>query len=310
MSVGTTLKPPVALILFNRPHTTRQVFAAIRKVRPSRLFLIADGPRPDHPTDSAECHEARVAVERVDWDCEVLTNYAAANLGIKRRVGSGLDWVFQQVEEAIILEDDCLPHESFFQYCEELLARFRDDARILTISGNCYDPEKRFAAASYSFSRYPLIWGWATWHRAWAQYDPAMERWPELLEEHWLEQQLQDPNAARYWSYIFQMNYEKCASGDWDYAWVLSSWRHDGLSIVPSANLVSNIGFGAGASHTHDAQSQFSNLPLEAMRFPMTHPGEVTRNLELDDWIEKRLFSGNLSRLFAFLRNRLSRPVS
>ena len=305
MSVGTRLKTPVALILFNRPDTTRRVFDAIRRARPSRLLLIADGPRPDHPMDSTNCQAARAAVEGVDWDCDVLTNYAASNLGLKQRVETGLDWVFQQVEEAIILEDDCLPQESFFQYCEELLARFRDDERILTISGNCFDPEKRFAAASYSFSRYPLIWGWATWRRAWAQNDPAMEHWPELLEGEWLTKQLQDADAVRYWAYIFQMNHEKRTS--WDYAWVLSSWRHHGLGIVPAVNLVSNIGFGAGASHTHDAQSQFSNLPLEAMRFPMTHPTEIVRNSKLDDWIERQLFSGNLSQMFTVLRNRRSR---
>src|SRR5579871_4386735 len=165
------LTTPVALIVFNRPDTTRQVFQEIRRVRPPVLLVVADGPRRDHPEDEQLCRETRAVAEEVDWPCQVLTEYSDVNLGCRHRPASGLDWVFSQVEEAIILEDDCVPHPSFFRFCSELLSRYRDDARIGTIAGTNVQGGRKRGGASYYFSKYPTIWGWASWRRAWALYD-------------------------------------------------------------------------------------------------------------------------------------------
>ncbi len=166
----------VALLLFRRPEETARVFERIREARPSRLFLIADGPRPGNEEDARGCEEARAVVERVDWPCDVVRDFAEENLGLKRRIPSGLDRVFSEVEEAIVLEDDCLPHPSFFPYCAELLDRYRDDERIVHITGSqlLRIPP---AEASYHFSRYPHVWGWASWRRAWDLYDVDLADW-------------------------------------------------------------------------------------------------------------------------------------
>ena len=119
------LNTPVAFLIFNRPHTTQRVFAEIAKARPPKLLVVADGPRNDRPGEAELCAQTRAIIDQVDWDCEVLTHYADKNMGCKKRIASGIDWVFTQVEEAIILEDDCLPEASFFQFCEENLAPAR-----------------------------------------------------------------------------------------------------------------------------------------------------------------------------------------
>src|SRR4030095_1100293 len=130
------LQTPVALLIFNRPETTARVLAEIRNARPAKLLIIGDGPRPGEPADAERCLAARAAAANIDWGCEVLKNYSDVNLGCGQRPASGLDWVFQNVDRAIIMEDDCLPHPTFFRFCDELLEHYRDDERVMTVSGN------------------------------------------------------------------------------------------------------------------------------------------------------------------------------
>src|SRR5262249_19154959 len=224
------LQTPVSLFLFNRPDTTAKVFNAIRQARPKRLLLVADGARPDQSTDLERCEAARAIVRAVDWDCVVATDFALDHLGPKRRLESGLDWVFSQVESAIILEDDCLPGADFFSFCDELLRRYGAEERVLSISGNAFQTYTGHGE-SYYFSRYPFIWGWATWRRAWKLNDPDMRAWPALRDSGWLNEFLGDDLAASYWAYLFDQNV--ASPHTWDYAWMLSCWRHTGLSVVP-----------------------------------------------------------------------------
>jgi len=297
-----SLAAPVALFLFNRPDSTARVLQAIRQARPERLLLIADGPRPDHPADRENCARARAAAEAVDWSCEVVTNYAQSNLGLKRRVETGLDWVFEQAEAAILLEDDCLPGDDFFRFCGEMLARYAEDERILSISGNNFLPAERRNGPSYYYSRYPFVWGWASWRRAWQGHDPYMTNWPGVRDSGWLDRYLADPTAASYWSYLFQQAFE--TEHTWDYAWTYSCWRRQGLSIVPAANLVSNIGYGPRATHTRYPDA-FAALPLERLNFPLRHPLTVDRDAQADAFVEAVRFSGNLRRLMSTLRARV-----
>ena len=284
------LKTPVCLIIFKRPETTEKVFEAIREAKPPKLLVIANAPRPNKPEDIAKCAAAQAIINRVDWNCEVFRKYSDIHLNCREQVCSGLNWVFDLVEEAIILEDDCVPHPTFFRFCEELLERYRDNEQIMVIAGDNFQFGHNRQEYSYYFSRYNHTWGWATWRRAWRHYDNEMKLWPTVQDGNWLMNILQDSDAAIYWSNIFQSVYH--GFDTWDFPWTFANWIHHGLSILPNVNLVSNIGFGSDATHTKD-QSKFANIPTEEITFPLQHPPCMIRNIEADDFTEKTMFSGD-----------------
>ncbi|MDQ3918838.1 MAG: glycosyltransferase family 2 protein [Acidobacteriota bacterium] len=280
-----SLATPVAFIIFNRPELTEEVFGAISAARPAKLLVVADGPRS--PQEAERCERARAVVANITWDCEVLTNFADANLGCRRRVSSGLDWVFSQVEEAIILEDDCLPAPSFFGYCEGLLERYREDERVMHVGGDNFQRGRRRADASYYFSRYCHIWGWASWSRAWRHYDVAMRTWPAGREL--IRGSFADEAEADFWAGIF----DRVHAGQidtWDYQWVYACWSQSGLAVVPEVNLVSNVGFGPDATHTR-GESEMSQLPVSDIG-ELRHPRLVIRNSEADDYSFDHVFGG------------------
>jgi hypothetical protein len=296
-----SLSTPVAFIIFNRPDLTAQVFRAIAAAKPSKLLIIADGPRSDREGESEKCAAARRIVDEVDWDCEVLTNYSEENLGCKARIASGLTWVFQQVEEAIILEDDCVPEHSFFGYCSDLLKRYREDARIFHISGTkvLRDANRpRPDGYSYWFSRFPQIWGWATWRRAWAHYDVTMSRWPEFKKSEKFAALCRDTAEREYWISTIERVYSG-GFNTWDAAWLLACWLNNAISIAPSRNLVSNLGFRTDATHTKTQHTGHSCLPLESLR-DLVHPPAVAVDDASDNSIFDSFYGGA-----NFRRNRL-----
>jgi len=278
------LKTPVALIIFNRPETTSRVFEEIRKARPPVLLMVADGPRPNHSNDVEQCAKARAIVEQVDWDCQIRKNYLDVNLGCRRRVSSGLDWVFSEVEEAIVLEDDCLPHPTFFQFCEELLQKYRDDDRIGHIGGVNFQFGRRRGPYSYYFSRYTHIWGWASWRRAWNEYDPNLALWPKFKKEKRLRDFLGAPSLVGYWTNIFEKVYQHQID-TWDYQWTFHCWTRNRLAIIPNTNLISNIGFGEDATHTV-RKDKFHGMETEPVIFPLFHPPSVSRDSVADRYTE------------------------
>jgi hypothetical protein len=291
---------PVAFIIFNHPESTRQVFNAIRAARPQQLFVIADAPRPNRPDDVPKCAAAKAIIEEVDWDCEVFKQYGNENLGCGLRPASGLDWVFEQVETAIILEHDCLPDPTFFPYCTELLTRYQDDPRIMHISGNNYQFGRQRGESSYFYSRYTHIWGWATWRRAWQHYNYHITQWQDLRSTDWLDMLLDTPDAIAYWRKIFDDMY----SGEietWDYQWTFACWQNQGLAILPQVDLVANIGFHAEAVNTL-RKNQFANIPLNKMQFPLDHPSEIIRDCNADIFVQRSKF--NLD-LWSRLRRKL-----
>jgi len=274
------LSTPVAFFIFNRPALTKQVFGAIRLAQPSILLVVADGPRSEGTDETELCAQTRAVIEQVDWDCQVLTNFSETNLGCKRRVSSGLDWVFAAVEEAIVLEDDCLPHPTFFPFCETLLNYYRHDSRIMTISGDNFQFGQKRTQDSYYFSRYNHCWGWASWRRAWNYYDVEMQLWSVIKEGNWLQDLLKDDRTVQYWTDVFEA--VVCDRIDtWDYQWTFACWIQHGLTVLPNINLVSNIGFGEDATHT-TAASRIGNLPAEALSFPLKHPAFVIRDAQAD----------------------------
>ena len=191
---------PVVLIIFNRPHLTAQVYERVRAARPSRLLVVADGPRPSRPEDIRLCEATRKIVTSPDWPCELLTNFAVENLGARRRISSGLDWVFDLCPEAIILEDDCVPCPSFFSFCSSMLSYYREDTRIMHITGDNFQGGRRRGNGSYFFSTYAHTWGWASWRRAWRHYDVNLKAWPIAKQESWLASVMDDPVEIKYWT--------------------------------------------------------------------------------------------------------------
>jgi hypothetical protein len=281
-----TLRSPVVLIVFNRPRTTQIVFDRIRQAKPNLLMIIADGPRADRPSETALCGTVRKIVEKVDWPCQVLTNYSSDNMGCRRRVASGLDWVFHNVEEAIILEDDCLPDPTFFHFCEELLVRYHDEKRVLQVSGSNFLFSRCEIRDSYYFSRYPQCWGWATWRRAWQHYDVDMRAW-KVNRERYLAQ-FTDPKERAFWATSWDNTYSG-ALDTWDSQWMLVYLETSGLSIVPKANLVTNMGFGADATHTRSRLAAIRPA-FKSVRFPLQHPSNVVRHVQADELTARRLF--------------------
>lgn len=285
---SSSITAPVALIIFKRPELTEKVFEAIRQAQPSTLIVIADGARPDKKGEVEACDKARKITEKVDWPCQVVRHYAEKNLGCRNRVSSGLDWVFQEFDRAIILEDDCVPEPSFFRFCDELLERYRDDERIMAISGDNFQFGNIQPEESYYFSRYPHIWGWATWSRAWKHYDVTMQDWPQLRNSDWLAKIFENPKAAKLWKTVFQSAYDGRID-TWDHQWTYACWRQNGLTVLPRVNLISNIGFDKDATHTRK-RSPFGHLPVEPLRFPLRHPPQIIRNVSADDYTQRNNF--------------------
>lgn len=299
------MRTPVVFVIFNRPDVSARVFAEIARARPRTLLVIADGPRSDHPLDVERCASARALIDRVNWDCEVLKNYSDINLGCGCRPATGLSWVFDQVEEAIVLEDDCLPHPTFFRFCEEMLEKYRDDERIMHISGDNFLPPRR-QRFSYSFSSYCLSWGWATWRRAFQHYDQGIKLWPTLRDSSWLSEILGDPGAVTHWQRIFDRIYKQAGTSDvWDFQWLFTIWTRLGLAVLPNANLVSNIGFGEDATHTKGVKDKLADLPLREMTFPLRHPRRVARDQQTDQAIFEQLTGASRTASYRQLRDRV-----
>lgn len=275
-SSGRSSCPTAVLFLtFNRPETTRQVFRQIRRARPATLFVASDGPREGVPGEEDRVQEIRHWLpEAIDWECKVRTLYRDRNLGCKRAVIEAVTWFLEAVEEGIIVEDDCLPHPSFFGFCGDLLERYRHNPRVMMISGNNFQEGIQRGSASYYFSRYSHIWGWATWRRAWALMDADLETYDAFKSEGHLEA-IFDPDERDYWRKILD-SVQGGRIDTWDYQWLFSVLSQGGLSATPNKNLVSNIGFGGTATHT-GAESANANLPRHDLG-PIVHPDFVLRH--------------------------------
>lgn len=269
----------VAFFIFRRPEYTRRVWAEIRKARPPVLLIVADGPVGEADREKSEATRAIVA--DVDWPCDVRRNYSDINLGCRDRMASGLNWVFSEVEEAIILEDDCLPDPSFFIFCDTLLSHYRHDARVMHIGGNNILGNRVSDTLSYHFSRCVHIWGWATWRRAWQYYDVRVASWPAAREAGLLRSVCSRRGERSTWAANFDRQF-RGASRTWDYSWVYTVWAQHGLAIVPNVNLVSNIGLGSDSTHQQDGL-WYMNMPTKAIG-QIKHPVVMMTDEEADEW--------------------------
>lgn len=280
---------PVLFLIFNRPDTTRQVFESIRKAKPPRLYVAADGPRPDRPGENEKCQKTRTIATDIDWDCETKTLFRDENLGCGRAVSEAITWFFDHEETGIILEDDCLPEPSFFRFMDELLEKYRDDGRVAVVSGDNFQTEPRRDDRSYYFSLFNHVWGWGSWRRAWNAYDHAMKDWPAIRDQGWLADVLGSSSAAQSWA----QNFEETWNGNidtWDYQWTFSVWREGMVSILPEVNLVRNIGFGEDATHTRGSNEGDVSSRTAAISFPLRHPRHMIVDRRADDFTIKTRF--------------------
>jgi len=278
------LNTPVLLIIFNRAHTTKQVLDRIRQVKPTKLYVAADGPRPGNVTDAERCAEARAVIAQVDWDCEVKTLFREQNLGCGVAPSSAISWLFEHEETGIILEDDCVPSKSFFWFCQELLEKYKNDTRVMHISGNNYlKGWRRDSDYSYYFSNKVNSWGWATWRRAWQLYDFNLSNYPELKNKGYLNGIFLNKFEEKYRLSKIEETITNLKKGDvWDYQWEFTVYSNSGLCIVPEVNLVSNIGFGEDATHTFNQFEEKAKTPENEISFPLRHPRFVIRDQESD----------------------------
>ena len=306
---------PVVLIIFNRAATTRKVLEVLRQVRSQTIFVIADGPRAGAPDDTKLCAEARAVIDEIDWPCDVRRRFLDENLGCGHSPARGLDWVFSQVESCIILEDDCAPDVSFFTFCQEMLARYQDDKRVMMVSGNNHLLDKKIIEDSYLYSINTQTHGWATWRRAWAEYDFFMEDWPTLRSVEWLTNYLGNRKYAEGWLNTFDIAYKeaklnpKCSY--WDFQWTYTCWKNHALNIIPCSNLVTNLGYGDDATHPTPLDHPLANLSVVAMRFPLKHPAAMIQDYGADAILSETvygyrpLYQRVYSKLFRLLKSAI-----
>jgi len=267
-------KVPIILIIYNRSDKAAKVLSAISIYEPTQLFVVADGPKDSR--DRILCDRTRSIIDNIDWDCEIFRNYADENLGCGVRPYTGITWAFESCDRAIILEDDCLPDPTFFQYCEELLYHYEEKEDVAMISGTNF-LDSSDIETSYYFSKFLHIWGWATWRRVWKNYDFNISNWPDIKKSDLFLKRY----GSRFYAQRIIRNLDRIYEGRldvWDYQFGLMALSFQQLGITPKVNLISNIGFGENATHTTTANNKFADLPLEKMAFPLIHPNVIKPN--------------------------------
>lgn len=270
---------PILFLIFNRLDTTKEVFEEIRKVKPSKLYIACDGAREDKASEKDKVQEIRLYVlKNIDWDCDVKTLFRDKNLGCKLAVSAAISWFFQNEEMGIILEDDCLPNNSFFKFCEECLEKYKNDERVFQINGISVI-NKELIKESYFFSKYNHIWGWASWRRAWKKYEIENNNFDK--DFHKIKKIFNSSSEKKYWYKVLK-NYFDGNINTWDYPWLFTIWKNNGVSIYPKYNMIRNIGMGhIDATHTIQEDEKITKAKLYDVK-SIVHPSEIRINKELD----------------------------
>lgn len=258
---GYQTQSAVLFVVFNRPDTAEKVFAEIRKVRPSRLYIAADAPREGVEDDIVLCEQTRAIVSLIDWPCDVKTRFSNKNLGCKDGVSSAVSWFFDHEEEGIILEDDCLPSLSFFKFCDAMLDKYRDDSRVRHITGCNLQQGKKWGNGTYYFSNRTHVWGWASWKRVWKEYDKYLSNYNTSDVKEKMSNIYQDPLIAECWVEVFN-GLKAGKINSWAYQLDFINFFNNALTIIPNENLISNIGFDARGTHTTDQENIYANIPI------------------------------------------------
>ena len=300
------LKTSVLFLVFNRLETTKQVFEAIRQAKPPRLYVAADGPRANKEGEAEKVKTVRdYVMKNVDWECEVRTLFREENLGCKYAVSGAVTWFFESEEQGIILEDDCLPSQSFFWYCETLLDSYKNDESVYLVSGDSRASESFGMIEDYGFCKYPMIWGWASWRRVWDNYDPEINDWPNQRDELPKKISLHSP-TVKFWASTFDRMYNK-EIDTWDYQLCYLLLRSGGRCIVPKINLITNLGFGEDATHTFNGQSAAANRERFELALPLSHATNQYSEQKINDFYDKNEFSHSSFIMRAF--NKFARFI-
>ena len=282
-----SFKTPILFLIFNRPETTAKVFERIRAQKPKYLFIAADGGRKNRPHEKGLVEETRKIVTKIDWECEVKTLFRTENLGCGKAVSEAINWFFNHVEMGIILEDDCLPSDSFFIFCELMLNKYKDDEQIISINGNNYGYSNHLN--SYTFTKFMNVWGWASWRRAASQIDYDMTKWSKIKNKRtFLKKKLgvnffnnQDLWIDNWLNY-FDQSAEKELDG-WDFQWIFNQFYKNKLSIIPDLNLITNIGFSGDATHTTFLGHPASCIQRFELEFPLIEPKRKKNNKNYEE---------------------------
>jgi len=286
---------PILFIIFNRPELSNEVFQQIRLIKPKKLYIAADGPRANIESDQVLCDQTRKIIHKIDWDCDVHKLFNESNLGIRYGVAKAIDWFFANEVEGIIIEDDCFADESFFQYCKVLLEKFREDEKVMLISGTNLKGVNSDRNESYFFSGFPRVWGWASWRRSWIKFDIEMKDWPKYRDHKWLQNKKDFHEDMRFmWENIFNDSFHKKINS-WDHIWFYTIYKNNGLSVIPQINLVKNIGFGPNATHTIVTEKMDDPNIFGHLKFPISHPEHIERDKEFDSWIDIEYYKSRVS---------------
>lgn len=296
---------PILFLIFNRPYSTNLVFSAIRQIKPKYLFVAADGPRKERLEDVEKCKNARAIINNIDWECNIKTLFREQNLGCGIGVSSAINWFFEHVEEGIILEDDCVPHPEFFSFCADMLTKYKSNPRIMSIAGSNFQNEKKRGNASYYYSIHNRIWGWATWKNTWAQYDYNLFNTRETEIYQIIKLLFKSKSERKYWANIL-INVKNKLIDTWDYQFMFSLWKSEGLTITPNVNLVTNIGYGVDATHTTWVKENPNLYIATSEIYPLSHPNKINRNYRADKYYFCRLINPKKSLLFK-LKRRLKK---
>jgi hypothetical protein len=272
----------VAMIVFNRYENTLKVFEQVKKFKPRKLYVIADGPRSNNKEDIKKCLKVRSLFENIEWDCEIKKNFSNVNLGCSQRPFSGISWVFENEDQAIILEDDCVPNNSFFQYCDELLEKYKNDTRIMLISGTNILHKWQPTNQSYHFSKLGGIHGWASWRRAWKLMDINIELWNDPHIKALIKLNMHPKLYQTRKNIYDNLVNNSMNTSAWDYQFGFSRFINNGLSIVPKYNQISNIGYGIDSTHTSNSNAVSAKLPTYDLEFPMSHPKCILADANYD----------------------------
>ena len=285
--------PPILLIAFNSPETTKKVFEAIKIAKPKKLFISVDGPRNEKEKEKVE--EVKKIISKVDWNCKVKKRIFDENQGIIKGAGGAIDWFFDNVKEGIVFDDDCVPDQSFFRFCAEMLEKYRDDVRIMHISGDNFQKRRSKSKFSYYFSKYTYMWGWASWSRAWKENDAQMKNYFKLKHSNYFSKQIPNLIERNYLKRLFREAYKDPKRID--SKWLFTVFVKRGLTIAPNKNLVQNIGFYSGSTNTKDIDS-FLSTPSKSLEFPLKHPLKVKLNRTADKNYAIWLFKHRLKKHF------------
>ena len=286
------MKLPILLLTFNRPSETSILIKKLSLVKPSKIYISQDGPRKSNINDKVNCEKVKKIFKYIDWKCEIFYKFNENNLGCRSSVSSAINWFFQNEEKGIILEDDCIPSDTFFLFCEKMLDKYENSNEIYVVSGSNFQKNIKIGNADYYFSKYAHCWGWATWRRAWISYDDSMKFWPKLKISNYWKKLHNTKLEKKYWLNIFNKVSNKKIDS-WDYVWLASIWNSKGITITPNINLVKNIGFNKNATNTlFSSNYENDKLTFNEFKEDIKDPSEILVNTKADYLVFKNHFNG------------------